>query len=81
MGSGRTDQVSQVSLLPLLPTQTFGASINRCREYDLPLNVHSRSAGRPTIEWLKLHNAKNVVLHAFDGSVKVGREPQHMLPS
>ena len=84
MGLGRTDKVSQVNPSPPPKQKTFGVSINCCRfyqrrEYDLPLNVHSRSAGRPTIEWLKLHNAKNVVLHAFDGSVKVGREPQNAI--
>jgi TatD DNase family protein len=37
------------------------------RELDLPLNVHSRSAGRHTIAWLHEHGAQRVLLHAFDG--------------
>jgi TatD DNase family protein len=37
------------------------------RELDLPLNVHSRSAGRHAIAWLRENGARHVLLHAFDG--------------
>jgi TatD DNase family protein len=37
------------------------------RELDLPLNVHSRSAGRHAIAWLREHGAQRVLMHAFDG--------------
>jgi TatD DNase family protein len=37
------------------------------RQLDLPLNVHSRSAGRHTIAWLREHGATRVLMHAFDG--------------
>ncbi len=37
------------------------------RELDLPLNVHSRSAGHHTIGLLREHGATRVLMHAFDG--------------
>lgn len=37
------------------------------RELDLPLNVHSRSAGRHAIAWLRDNGARHVLMHAFDG--------------
>jgi TatD DNase family protein len=36
-------------------------------ELDVPLSIHSRSAGRHTIALLKACGARRVVLHAFDG--------------
>jgi len=36
-------------------------------ELDLPLNVHSRSAGSQTVDMLLKNGAKKVQLHAFDG--------------
>ena len=34
---------------------------------DLPLNIHSRSAGRHTIAFLRCCGARRVLMHAFDG--------------
>lgn len=47
--------------------QTFRRFVTLSRELDLPLNVHSRSAGRHAIAFLREHGAKRVLLHAFDG--------------
>jgi TatD DNase family protein len=41
--------------------------INLSRELDLPLNIHSRSAGRHAVGLLLEHGATRVQMHAFDG--------------
>jgi TatD DNase family protein len=43
-------------------------------ELDLPLNIHSRSAGGHTIRFLRQHGARKVLLHAFDGKASAARE-------
>jgi TatD DNase family protein len=43
-------------------------------ELDLPLNVHSRSAGRYAIAFLRAHGARRVLLHAFDGKASTALE-------
>jgi TatD DNase family protein len=47
--------------------EIFLGFVRLAAETGLPLNVHSRSAGRATIELLLESNAKRVLLHAFDG--------------
>jgi TatD DNase family protein len=42
-------------------------------ELDLPLNVHSRSAGRQTIAALLERGARRVQMHAFDGKTTTTR--------
>lgn len=43
-------------------------------ELELPVNVHSRSAGRRCIAFLKEHGARRVLLHAFDGKAASAME-------
>ncbi len=45
----------------------FDMMIDLAIEFDLPLNVHSRSAGLPTIDLLLSKGARRVQMHAFDG--------------
>ncbi len=47
--------------------EIFRSFIDLSLELDVPLNVHSRSAGRHAIEFLLKHSAARVQLHAFDG--------------
>lgn len=50
-----------------LQRRIFARFIRLAGELDLPLNVHSRSAGHYAIDVLLEHGAKKVQLHAFDG--------------
>jgi TatD DNase family protein len=50
-----------------LQREIFVRFVRLSMELDLPLNVHSRSAGRHAIEALLAENARRVLLHAFDG--------------
>jgi TatD DNase family protein len=43
-------------------------------ELDFPLNVHSRSAGRHSIGFLRRCGARRVLLHAFDGKAAAAVE-------
>jgi TatD DNase family protein len=47
--------------------EIFARFIDLSLELDLPLNIHSRSAGRDAIALLLERGAKRVQLHAFDG--------------
>lgn len=47
--------------------EIFGRFVELALELDLPLNVHSRAAGRATVEFLLERGARRVQMHAFDG--------------
>ncbi|XP_027856088.1 putative deoxyribonuclease TATDN3 isoform X1 [Xiphophorus couchianus] len=64
--SGESDKESQ-KLVLIRQAQV-------AKELDLPLNVHSRSAGRPTIHLLKEQGVDKALLHAFDGKPSVAME-------
>ena len=52
----------------------FARFVALSNELDLPLNVHSRSAGRAAIQFLREHGARRVLLHAFDGKASSAQE-------
>ena len=56
-----------------LQKDIFGRFIALSRELDLPLNVHSRSAGRHAVDLLIRGGAAKVQLHAFDGKIAAAR--------
>lgn len=52
----------------------FAGFVALANELDLPLNVHSRSAGRHAIHVLRRCGARRVLLHAFDGKAAAALE-------
>jgi TatD DNase family protein len=50
-----------------LQREIFTRFVDLAIELDLPLNVHSRSAGAATLELLLERGARRVQMHAFDG--------------
>jgi len=56
-----------------LQRDIFSRFIALSKELDLPLNVHSRSAGRHAVQMLVEHDAMRVQLHAFDGKISAAR--------
>jgi len=53
--------------------QVLSRFVRLSLELDLPLNVHSRSAGHYTLDLLLEAGARRVLMHAFDGRVSHAR--------
>jgi len=56
-----------------LQKEIFARFIALSIELDLPLNVHSRSAGRHAVDLLVAKGARRVQMHAFDGKITAAR--------
>jgi TatD DNase family protein len=56
-----------------LQREIFAGFVALSRELDLPINVHSRSAGRHAVALLLDHDAVRVQTHAFDGMAAAAR--------
>lgn len=57
----------------IVQREIFARFITLSVALDLPLNVHSRSAGRHAVEMLIGNGARRVQLHAFDGKISAAR--------
>jgi TatD DNase family protein len=57
----------------ILQQKIFERFIALSIELDLPLNIHSRSAGRHVIQFLLDKGARKVHLHAFDGKASTAK--------
>lgn len=67
--------IQTVDDLKQLQRTAFLKFVKLANDLQLPMNVHSRSAGRPLIETLLATPAqKGVLLHCFDGSEKVAKK-------
>lgn len=56
-----------------LQRSIFARFITLSRDLSLPLNVHSRSAGRHAVDMLIREGAERVQMHAFDGKISTAR--------
>nr|XP_033792792.1 putative deoxyribonuclease tatdn3-A isoform X2 [Geotrypetes seraphini] len=54
--------------------RVFQVQLEVAKKFDLPVNVHSRSAGRQTISFLKEQGIQNVLLHNFAGRLTAALE-------
>ena len=58
-----------------LQQRTFlSKMVDVANDLDLPLNIHSRSAGHYTLDLLIRCNARRVLMHAFDGKARYAQE-------
>jgi TatD DNase family protein len=64
---------SEQTELEELQREMFLRFVDLAVDLDLPLNIHSRSAGRQTIAVLLERGASRVQMHAFDGKASTAR--------
>jgi len=57
-----------------LQEEILGKFVALSNDLQLPLNVHSRSAGRRCLAFLRERGARRVLLHAFDGKTGTAAE-------
>ncbi len=53
--------------------KVFCEMIQLARELEIPIQVHSRSAGKASLEVLERNDARDVHMHAFDGKANLAR--------
>ncbi|KAG2379263.1 hypothetical protein C9374_007402 [Naegleria lovaniensis] len=70
----RNPHLQSIEQVKQLQRKALEVFIELSKETGLALNVHSRSAGRPTIQLLHEKGASKVLMHCFDGSAKVIKE-------
>ncbi|CAG8691891.1 25255_t:CDS:2 [Dentiscutata erythropus] len=68
--AGYPDLKLDVEDLKKAQRNVLARHIDLSLQFDLPLNVHSRSAGHHTLDCLRDYGARKVVMHAFDGQIK-----------
>lgn len=59
--------------------ESFRCAIRLASDYRMPLQVHSRSAGKAAIEVLENADAKDIHMHAFDGKASIARRASYDL--
>lgn len=59
--------------------ETFKKMISLSMELKLPIQVHSRSAGKVALDVLETQDAENVHMHAFDGKASLARRASYEL--
>ncbi|MHA2425493.1 MAG: TatD family hydrolase [Candidatus Thorarchaeota archaeon] len=57
----------------------FTKMINQARELTIPIQVHSRSAGRAALDVLRKNDAELVHMHAFDGRSSLAKTASNEL--
>ncbi|KAG9287529.1 hypothetical protein G9A89_019590 [Geosiphon pyriformis] len=76
--NSKSSKILTADDLKQIQRQIFSKQIALSLELDLPVNVHSRSAGHYALDVLREFGARKVVMHAFDGQVKYAKHGVEM---